>query len=727
MQRISISADAEETDKVRIAVEGKSVYFKFRSVAVLKDANISVKQGVIYGLLGPSGCGKTTLLRCIVGRYKPCSGTIKIYGKVPGKRGFSIPGPGVGYMPQELALYPEITTEETLTYFGRIYQMSERDIKQRISFLTEFLDIPDKKKLINQLSGGQQRRVSFAVALIHKPPLVILDEPTVGVDPLLRKSIWNYLQKLAAVDSLTIIITTHYVEEARQAHAVGLMRDGHLLAEANPEHLINQHNALTLEDVFLKLCVKDMHATEAKEDSNIFGQTEETDDLNCESYDDVWIKQKVQRQPYLPPATNGSKLENGAGYRASLLSEPVDPECILNPELSCRSVIQRSSVRMRALIAKSFVRLKRNIPLVFFQLFVPTFQVIVFCLCVGGEPFDLPLAVVNMEEDPLGKSDYFLTHINSKTIHQIPFSNLTPAIESVKNGENWGVLHIGPAFTDNLLSRYLQGIQVDNETIEASTVMLYLDMTNQQILMTIHTKVMQGFQEFAEHILEDFNQNPLLAQLPLKLGTPIYGHEKPDFTEFMAPGMILGITYIMAVGLSSMSIIIEKKEGLLDRSWIAGVRAWEVMFSILFTLFIVMLFQVALVLLCTFLAFNISCLGSLVWVVIAVILVGLEGMSYGLFISSIVNDENIAMMIAMGSFYPNLLLSGIIWPVEAMPYVLRHLSYCLPLTLIANTMRCVLSRGWSIVDHGIWNGYLVAIAWIIPVIFIASVFFRYKK
>ncbi|KFM75040.1 ABC transporter G family member 20, partial [Stegodyphus mimosarum] len=151
------------------------------------------------------------------------------------------------------------------------------------------------------------------------------------------------------------------------------------------------------------------------------------------------------------------------------------------------------------------------------------------------------------------------------------------------------------------------------------------------------------------------------------------------------------------------------------------------MFSILFTLFIVMLFQVALVLLFTFLAFNIPSHGSLVWVVIAVLLVGLEGMAYGLFISAICNDENIAVMIAMGSFYPNLLLSGIIWPVEAMPYYLRQLSYCLPLTLIANTMRCVLSRGWDIADNGIWDGYLVAIAWIVPVIFISSLFFKYKK
>ncbi|KAF8781921.1 ABC transporter G family member 23 like protein [Argiope bruennichi] len=543
-----------------------------------------VEKGIIYGLLGPSGCGKTTLLRCIVGRHQPSSGTIKIFGKSPGHDDCTVPGPGVGFMPQELALYPEITMKETLTYFGRLYQMDRSAIKERISFLTSFLDIPDKNKLIKHLSGGQQRRVSFAVALIHKPPLLMLDEPTVGVDPLLRRSIWKHLQKLASTDSITIIITTHYVEEARQAHVVGLMRDGRLLAETNPEVLIDQYNALTLEDVFLKLCVKDSEAIEAAS----------ADELN--NFDE----------------------------------EPV---------------------------------------LVFFQVFVPVFQVIVFCLCVGGEPFDIPMAIVNQETDPSGKSNAFLQTISSTTFIQNNFEFLLSLnvnrrkLGSVERGENWGVLYIPETFTDSMINRYLEGIAVDNETIQNSTIKMYLDMTRKPYWKPLH----------------------------------------PDFPEFMVQGLF-SITYIMAVGLSAMAVIIEKKEGLLDRSWFAGVRSWEVMFSMLFSLF-----------------------GSSHRVVIAVLLTGLEGMSYGLFISSIVNDENIAMMIAMGSFYPNLLLSGIIWPVEAMPYYLRQFSYCLPLTLIANSMRSILSRGWTITDHGIWDGFLVCLAWIFPVILIASLFFRYKK
>ena len=130
-------------------------------------------------------------------------------------------------MPQELALYGEFTIAETLSYFGRIFDMPRDKIRARTKFLLKFLDLPTQQRLIMNLSGGQQRRASLAAALLHEPELLILDEPTVGVDPLLRTSIWDHLSSMTnnnndngggGGNSTTIVITTHYIEEARQAH-----------------------------------------------------------------------------------------------------------------------------------------------------------------------------------------------------------------------------------------------------------------------------------------------------------------------------------------------------------------------------------------------------------------------------------------------------------------------------------------------------------------------------
>lgn len=154
--------------------------------------------GKIFALLGSNGCGKTTMLRMVLGRLKPEHGYIKVFGVKPGTRNSQIPGAGVGYMPQNISLIPEFTIEETLGYFGQIYHMNSKEVRDRVDKLIELLNLPDRKQLVRKLSGGQKRLVSLAVTLVHKPPLVILDEPTVGVDSMLRYRIWNHLEYLCA-------------------------------------------------------------------------------------------------------------------------------------------------------------------------------------------------------------------------------------------------------------------------------------------------------------------------------------------------------------------------------------------------------------------------------------------------------------------------------------------------------------------------------------------------
>jgi len=201
--------------------------------------------------MGSSGCGKTTLIGCLVGVNELDSGEIEIFGEAPRKNHGRI-----GYMPQEAALVNEFTIREMIWFYGTIFGLSSEKIAERFRFLSDLLELPDESRMIKDCSGGQQRRISFAVALVHEPELLILDEPTVGVDPLLRLKIWTYLVDITRSNNVTVLLSTHYIEEAKHATCVGIMRNGCNIAEDSPQNILESMETTSLEEAFLTLSHK---------------------------------------------------------------------------------------------------------------------------------------------------------------------------------------------------------------------------------------------------------------------------------------------------------------------------------------------------------------------------------------------------------------------------------------------------------------------------------------
>ena len=167
-------------------ISAEHVYASYGKITSLDDVSLKVDTGTIYALLGPSGCGKTTLLSCILGRKRVDSGVILVNSKSPGDRSNGLPGPLVGYMPQDISLYQELTIKETFQFFGKIQKMPNDLVKKSQKEICEMLELPEESRKVHAMSGGQKRRLSFAVSLLHSPKILILDEPTVGVDPLVR-------------------------------------------------------------------------------------------------------------------------------------------------------------------------------------------------------------------------------------------------------------------------------------------------------------------------------------------------------------------------------------------------------------------------------------------------------------------------------------------------------------------------------------------------------------
>lgn len=215
---------------------------------VLHNISLIIRKAEIFGLLGPSGAGKTTLIKSIAGIDQATSGTIEIFGDpVPS---FRVMG-NIGYMNQSDALYEELTAQENLDFFATVYGLKGERKKQRMTETMRLVKLQDSmKKRVGEFSGGMKRRLSLAITLLHEPQLLILDEPTVGMDPVLRQSIWDELGRLCE-KGITIIVTTHVMDEADKCHRLGMIREGKLIAVGTPEELKENSNASSIEEVFI--------------------------------------------------------------------------------------------------------------------------------------------------------------------------------------------------------------------------------------------------------------------------------------------------------------------------------------------------------------------------------------------------------------------------------------------------------------------------------------------
>jgi len=229
----------------QVAVEVDSVTKEFGDIKALDEVTLRVRQGEIYGLLGPNGAGKTTLIRSIVGLIAPNSGTVTVLGrKLPNLDVLR----QVGYMTQQAALYPGLSVEENVRFFAAIYGV-DSGVKDAL----EFVDLYTRRgSVVSTLSGGMRQRCSLACALVHRPQLLLLDEPTVGVDPQLRVELWEQFRGMAA-DGTTIIVSSHVMDEAERCQRLGLIQYGRLLAEGSPSEVRARAGTQNLEEAFLKL------------------------------------------------------------------------------------------------------------------------------------------------------------------------------------------------------------------------------------------------------------------------------------------------------------------------------------------------------------------------------------------------------------------------------------------------------------------------------------------
>jgi ABC-2 type transport system ATP-binding protein len=226
-----------EIDRLRVDRGGATV---------LHDLTLGVGGGVVTGLLGPSGSGKSTLIRAIVGVQIVAAGEVTVLGLPAGSQALRS---RVGYVTQSPSVYNDLTVHENLAYFARVLGVPAT----RVDAMIERVDLGGSAtRLVGRLSGGQKARVSLATALLNEPDVLVLDEPTVGLDPLLRRDLWDFFHELAD-GGTTILVSSHVMDEAARCDRLLLLRDGRIIADLPPEELLRRTGAADLDDAFLRL------------------------------------------------------------------------------------------------------------------------------------------------------------------------------------------------------------------------------------------------------------------------------------------------------------------------------------------------------------------------------------------------------------------------------------------------------------------------------------------
>jgi ABC-2 type transport system ATP-binding protein len=227
------------------AVDVEDVQKKFGGIRALDGVTLRVRTGEIYGLLGPNGAGKTTLIRAIVGLVAPDAGTVTVLGRrMPDVDQLR----NIGYMTQQAALYPGLSVEENAEFFAAI-----NAAKGGVTEALELVRLEGRRKaVVSTLSGGMRQRLSLACALVHKPKVLLLDEPTVGVDPQLRVELWEDFRRMAD-GGTTIIVSSHVMDEAERCQRLGLIQYGKVLAEGTPAEVRERGGSTNLEEAFLRL------------------------------------------------------------------------------------------------------------------------------------------------------------------------------------------------------------------------------------------------------------------------------------------------------------------------------------------------------------------------------------------------------------------------------------------------------------------------------------------
>lgn len=615
-----------------IAIEAKGLSMRFGDFTAVNQVDFSIHRGEIFGFLGSNGCGKTTTMKMLTGLLSPSEGEAYLFGKKV-NAGDMDTRRRVGYMSQSFSLYSELSVEQNLVLHAHLYNVPESQIAARIDELLSRFNLENvRNSLPNTLPLGMRQRLSLAVAMVHSPEMLILDEPTSGVDPVARDAFWQLLVDLSRNDKVTIFISTHFMNEAARCDRISLMHAGKVLVSDTPDNIVAKRGADSLEAAFIAYL----------EDNS------------------------AENSPSLPKA-EPAKLKDKSTAVATMKSKH-KREAIFSFSRAF-SYSQRESLEL----LRDPVRLTM-------ALVGSIFLMLVMGYGITLDVDDLTYAVLDRDQSELSNS-YTLNLSGSRYfIEHAPITDYEQLDQRMRSGELSLAIEIPPDFARDIrrgnpveIATWFDGAMPQR----AETVKGYVQGIHQQWLIeTAKQRFGQDLGASPVTIETRYRYNPDVKSLPAIVPATI-------------PMLLLMIPAI----LTALSVSREKEMGSIINLYVTPVTRAEFMLGKQLPYVVLAMLNFFLLVLLAVTLFDVPIKGSFFALTLASLFFVIYSTAFGLFASIFTNSQIAALFFAtMGSILPTIKFAGMLDPISSLEGVGRVVGMINPTTYYITISRGVFSK-----------------------------------
>lgn len=715
-------------------IQVRNLSRRFGDLVAVDDVTFAVRRAAIFGLLGPNGSGKSTIIRMLCGVLPPTSGDAEVLG-IGIRNDPEAIKHHIGYMSQQFSLYGDLSVRENIDFYSRVYGLPVDQRGERAEAVLELTSLSDRREqLASTLSGGWKQRLALACALVHEPEVIFLDEPTAGIDPVARRTLWDLLFELSA-RGVTLFVTTHYMDEAERCTEIGYLLDARLLVLGKPEQLkklpqVAPPNTRRLE---LRMMSPARHLAALRtvpgvRQATLFGDAAHllVDDhldekrLLSELGDEAG---QAELRPIAPTLEDVFvALTSAASSADRVTTRGVQHEDVQEPGGSGaddgprgRSVdtadttpvpsdVDTQRRRRRgghggtgflAVLLKEFAHVQRQPTTLFFMLFVPVLQTLIFGYAIDTQIENITTVVYDMDgrqasrelADSLQNTRVF--NIVRRVHDQESFR------DALQSGRASVGLRIPPDFTDHLLRGEQVYVQV---LIDGSDAQVATTALNAAKLLGIARSI-----ELAREKGETLDQVPARnpagrIALPIEVRARLLYNPDLESARFFVPGLVGIILQLVTLFLTAFAVVRERELGTLEQLFVTPVGRAGLLFGKLVPYAIVGFVETLVVLCVMVYLFDVPIHGSLA------LLLSLSGLflvcslALGLLVSTLAKTQTEALQYAFIIMLPSVLLSGFMFPRSEMPDIIYYATFAIPVTYFIEILRGIVLRGAELPD-----------------------------